>query len=637
MGATIPQQVPLLHSIESPLDLRNLSVDDLKHLCGELREYLIYCASHNGGHFASGLGALELTVALHYVFATPEDRLVWDVGHQSYPHKALTARRKELLAIRRRGGLSGFPRRSESEYDAFGVAHAGTAISAALGMAIAADLDQSDRRVVAVVGDGALTAGMALEALNHAGALKRDLLVVINDNGMAISPNVGAISRHLSHLVDGWKSGSERRKRHRLRSLAATGRRDRASPPGSDAAISSKTLFHGFGFDYFGPVDGHDIQALIAQLQELRDKGGTRLLHVVTTKGKGYRFAEADPVAYHGVEPFDIRTGITTSRTAAKPPTYTSVFGKWLCDMAERDDRLVAVTPAMGEGSGLAEFSKRYPRRFFDAAIAEQHAVTLAAGLAAEGLHPVVAIYSTFLQRGYDSLIHDVAIQDLPVLFAVDRAGIVGPDGPTHAGSFDLTYLRCLPNVVIMAPASGLECRQMLTAGHWHSGPAVVRYPKANTSCPDIDQELDPLTIGRAEMRRRGRDIAILSFGGLLEPALAAADRLDATLVNMRFVKPLDQEILAQVADQHSVLVTLEDNVVAGGAGSGVNEWLASRQMLRPVLNLGLPDCFLDHGTRTGVLAQCGLDAAGIYDSIHRFRDKWLRTIANHSGRSMLR
>jgi 1-deoxy-D-xylulose-5-phosphate synthase len=626
MVATIQEKTRTIDSIESPSELRRLSLGELEQVCDELREFLIYCASQNGGHFASGLGALELTVALHYVFSTPEDRLVWDVGHQTYPHKALTGRREGLLTVRRRGGPSGFPRRSESPYDTFGVAHAGTAISAALGMAIAAELDHSDRRVVAVVGDGALTAGMALEGLNHAGYLKRDLLVVVNDNGMSISPNVGAVSRYLRHAVDHWKRERSPKKASRLRPLILTGRRTWASQRGLRDESVLNTPFEEFGFEYSGPVDGHNVRELVARLTALRDQPGPRMLHVVTRKGKGYHLAEADPIAYHGVSPFDLNEGITPPAPNSAKPGYTAVFGKWLCDMGAYDKRLVAVTPAMREGSGLSGFARRYPQRFFDAAIAEQHAVTLAAGLSTENRHPVLAIYSTFLQRAYDSLIHDVAIQNLPVLLAIDRAGVVGPDGPTHAGSFDLTYLRCIPNLVVMAPADEQECRQMLTTGYRYPGPAAVRYPKGKGPGVDAGDGLGALPIGCAETRRRGSDTAILSFGSLLEPALEAAERLDATVINMRFVKPLDEQMLLQVAEEHRILITVEDNVVSGGAGSAVNERLASHQILRPTLNLGLLDRFLEHGTRDELLAECGLSADGIFEAIRCFCARWRKT-----------
>jgi 1-deoxy-D-xylulose-5-phosphate synthase len=600
----IAGKYPLLRTIGDPDDLRKLPEAKLGDLVGELRDFTIRSVAASGGHFAAGLGAVELTVALHYIFDTPNDRLVWDVGHQTYPHKALTARRDRLHSIRQRGGLSGFPRRSESRYDTFGVAHAGTAISAALGMTLAAD----DRRVVAVVGDGALTAGMALEALSHAGALGADMLVIINDNGMSISPNVGALSRHLRGL---------RSRPHRAK---PNGARETAESPASQAMEEPPTLFEQLGFAYFGPVDGHDLHALLGALRELRPQRGPRVLHVVTSKGQGYAPAEADPVRYHGVTPFDPELGLRPSRDkrGSTAPTYTEVFGDWLCDMAAADRRLMGITPAMREGSGLTRFAERYPKRYFDTAIAEQHAVTLAAGMACEGLKPVVAIYSTFLQRAYDQLIHDVAIQNLDVLFAIDRGGLVGADGPTHAGAFDLSYLRCIPNLVVMAPADENECRQMLYTGFTHEGPTAVRYPRTAAAGVRIRAEMQPLPIGRAELRRRGRDVAILAFGTLLGEALTAGEQLNATVVNMRFVKPLDRTMVRELAATHRLLVTLEDNVVAGGAGSAVTELLNADNRQVPVINLGLPDAFVEHGSRSELLSECGLDAPGILKAVEQ-------------------
>ncbi len=604
----ITGRYPLLDRIAAPGDLRKFPQTELGKVAEELRRFLIESVATSGGHFAAGLGALDLTVALHYVFDTPTDRLVWDVGHQTYPHKLLTGRRDRMHSIRQRGGLSGFPRRCESLYDVFGVAHAGTSISAALGMAIAATQAEEGRHVVAVVGDGALTAGMALEALSHAGALKADMLVIVNDNGMSISPNVGAVSQHLTSL------------RSRPRPMP-TGDTIQCKGASRQGTPEPATLFEQLGFRYFGPIDGHDLDGLVNALSELRPLRGPRVLHVATCKGKGYQRAEADPVRYHGVTPFDPAVGLRpSSGQKKKPPTYTEVFGDWLCDMAAADGRLMGITPAMREGSGLAEFARRFPKRYFDTAIAEQHAVTLGAGMACEGLKPVVAIYSTFLQRAYDQLIHDVALQDLDVLFAIDRGGLVGPDGPTHAGAFDLSYLRCIPNLVIMAPADENECRRMLYTGFTHEGPAAVRYPRATGTGVPIRTEMEALPVGRAEIRRRGRDVAILAFGTLLSDALTAGEQLDATVVNMRFVKPLDRALVRELAATHQLLVTLEDNAIAGGAGSAVTELLTAENCRVAVINLGLPDAFVEHGARAELLGDCGLDAAGILRSVERHR-----------------
>lgn len=611
---------PLLSQIESPADLRRLPASLLGSLADELRDFIIATVSQCGGHFAAGLGTVELAVALHYVFNTPEDRLVWDVGHQAYPHKVLTGRRDLLAGIRRRDGVSGFPKRNESPYDAFGVGHAGTSVSAALGMVMGARARGSQRSSVAIIGDGALTAGMAFEALDHAGEVGADLLVVLNDNRMSISPNVGALSNYLTRVLSGPLLGSVKEEGKRIlghvppiRELA---RRTEAHVKGM---VSPGTLFEEMGFNYFGPIDGHDLPTLVATLENLSERRGPRLLHVVTRKGKGYTPAEEDPVRYHGVGPFDPRVGLASGASKGSP-SYTAVFGSWLCDMAERDARLVGITPAMREGSGLVEFARRFPERYYDVGIAEQHSVTLAAGLACEGLKPVVAIYSTFLQRAYDQLIHDVAIQDLPVLFAIDRAGVVGPDGPTHAGSFDLSYLRCVPNLVVMAPSDEDECRQMLYTGFCHPGPAAVRYPRGRGPGAAIRPGMAALDIGRGEIRRRGRTTAILAFGSPLAAALEAGEELDATVVNMRFVKPLDEGIVLRLAASHDLLVTVEDNVVAGGAGSAVNECLAAHGQGAAVLNLGLPDRFLEHDTREGLLAECGLDRDGILAAIERRR-----------------
>jgi 1-deoxy-D-xylulose-5-phosphate synthase len=618
---------PLLTEITSPADLRKLEPSQLVPLAAELRRYLIQSVSRSGGHFASGLGAVELTVALHFVFDTPEDRIVWDVGHQTYPHKILTGRRDRLHTIRKKHGLSGFPRRVESPYDTFGVAHAGTSVSAALGMALAARQAGVERRVVAVIGDGALTAGMAFEALNHAGDLKPDLLVILNDNNMSISPNVGALSSYLtriltSRLLSSVKEGGKRLLNYMppIRELA------HRAEEHVKGMVSPGTLFEELGFNYFGPIDGHDLNALVGTLSNLRERKGPVLLHVVTRKGKGYAPAEADPVVYHGVGPFDPEAGLTGGgKAGAKKgaPTYTEVFGDWLCDMAARDPRLVGITPAMREGSGLVAFSQRFPERYHDVGIAEQHAVTLAAGLACEGMKPVVAIYSTFLQRAYDQLIHDVALQNLPVLFAIDRAGVVGPDGATHAGSFDPAYLRCVPNMVVMAPADENECRHMLYTGFMHDGPAAVRYPRGRGPGVRVGAAMKALPLGKGELRRKGRAIAILSFGSELAAALEAGERLNASVYNMRFIKPLDEELILQAAAEHELLVTVEDGAVAGGAGGAVTESLARCQVMIPVINLGLPDVFLDHDTREGMLADCGLNAAGIVTAVeHHYRGR---------------
>jgi 1-deoxy-D-xylulose-5-phosphate synthase len=604
---------PLLDLIDAPPDLRKLPEARLTALAQELREFLIQTVARTGGHFSANLGTVELTIALHYVFDTPEDRLVWDVGHQTYPHKILTSRRARMGTLRRKGGVAGFPKRCESPYDTFGVGHSSTSISAALGMAIAAGQSVSARKVVAVIGDGAMTAGMAFEALNHAGHLKSDLLVVLNDNDMSISPNVGALSAHLTQILSSRFFSTVRESGKKVLSHV---------PPVLEAARRAEehvkglfapggTLFEELGFNYFGPVDGHDLPTLVQTLRNLRALNGPRLLHVVTCKGKGYPLAEDEPVGYHGVGAFDPAHGLKPAKPSGGP-TYTQVFGEWLCDMAGQDPRLIGITPAMREGSGLVEFAERFPDRYFDVGIAEQHAVTLAAGMACDGLKPVVAIYSTFLQRAYDQLIHDVALQKLSVLFAIDRAGLVGPDGPTHAGSFDLSFLRCIPHLVIMAPADENECRQMLYTGFQLNQPAAVRYPRGQGSGVALQREMRALTIGQAEIRRCGRNLALLAFGGMVAVAEAVAERLDATVVNMRFVKPLDETLIAQLAAEHRCLITLEENVIAGGAGSAVSEYLAARGIDTTVRHIGLPDRFIDQGERGELLAECGLDAAGI-------------------------
>lgn len=606
---------PLLEQIDNPEQLRTLTRTQLHQLADELRRFLLKTVSSTGGHLSSNLGVIELTIALHYAFNTPADRIVWDVGHQSYPHKILTGRRDQMGSIRQRHGLAGFPKRAESPYDSFGVGHSSTSISAALGMAIAAKLQDTDNHAVAVIGDGAMTAGMAFEALNHAGDLDANLLVILNDNEMSISPNVGGLSNYLakvlsSRLYTNVKEGGKRA----LRNMPAVRELARRTEEHVKGMMVPGTLFEELGFNYIGPVDGHDLDTLVATLKNLRAMKGPQLLHIVTQKGKGYAPAEEDPCIYHGVTPFNPVTG--ERHSSAKTTTFTDIFSQWLCDMASEDKRLVGITPAMCEGSGLNDFLRRYPERYFDVGIAEQHAVTLAAGMACDGLKPVVAIYSSFLQRAYDQLIHDVALQDLPVLFAIDRGGLVGPDGPTHAGSFDLSFLRCIPNMIVMTPADESECRRMLTTGFLHHGPSAVRYPRGAGTGVQPDAELKPLTIGQGELRRQGKNVAILAFGTLLSVALEAAEQLNASVANMRFVKPLDETLILELAASHSTLITIEDNVVMGGAGSAVNELLARHDATNRVINLGLPDCFVDHGTRAQLLAECGLDATGIIAAV---------------------
>ena len=611
---------PLLYAIESPADLRRMSFGELPALAAELREFLIQSVSTRGGHFAAGLGTVELTIALHYVFNTPHDRLVWDVGHQAYPHKVLTGRRDRLHTIKQDGGLAPFPARQESEYDTFGVGHSSTSISAALGMAVAAARTGSDRRVVAVIGDGAMTAGMAFEALNHAGSLPADLLVILNDNDMSISENVGALSNHFARVLSGRVYAHLREGGKKvLRQMPTVWELARRSEEHLKGMVLPGTLFEEMGFNYIGPMDGHDVKALVLTLRNIRKLRGPQFLHVVTRKGKGYAPAEADPIKWHGPGPFDPASG-TIFKEKSSGPTYSQVFGQWLCDIAERDPRIIGITPAMREGSGLVEFSKRFPDRYFDVAIAEQHAVTFAAGLAAEGLKPVVAIYSTFLQRAYDQLIHDVALQGLPVVFALDRAGLVGSDGATHQGSYDLSYLRCIPNMVIMAPADENECRQMLYTASALEGPAMVRYPRGCGPGVAVASELTALGLGKAQLRREGKSgLAMLAFGALVAPAQSIAERLDATFVNMRFVKPLDEDLIVALAARHRALVTIEENVTQGGAGSAVGEVLASEGLQLPLLQLGIPDRFIEHGSREGCLAAAGLDAASLSASVERW------------------
>ena len=604
---------PLLSRIDSPQDLRALAAGELGAVCAELRDYLIHTVATRGGHFAAGLGTVELAVALHHVFDTPEDRLVWDVGHQAYPHKVLTGRRDRLGTIKQKDGLAPFPTRAESPYDTFGVGHSSTSISAALGMAVAAQQQGSARRVVAVIGDGAMTAGQAFEALNNAGALKADLLVVLNDNDMSISENVGALSNYLARILSSRKYAALRETgKKALRRMPNAWELARRSEAYMKGMVLPGGLFEELGFNYIGPIDGHDIGALVTTLRNQRLLKGPQFLHVVTRKGKGYAPAEADPITWHGPGAFDPASG-TIFKEKSAGPTFSQVFGDWLCDMAAQDPKIVAITPAMREGSGLVEFSRRFPERYFDVAIAEQHAVTFAAGLACEGLKPVVAIYSTFLQRAYDQLVHDVAVQNLPVVFAIDRAGLVGSDGATHQGAYDISFLRCIPNMVLMAPADEDECRQMLYTGTTLTGPSAVRYPRGvGDGTPPVAQ-MSALPVGRGVIRREGGSgLALLVFGTLLSPALKLAERLDATVVNMRFIKPLDLDLLLAIAARHSALVTLEENAVAGGAGAAIAEALAAAGVMIPLQLIGIPDAFIEHGSRNDCLVAAGLDPVGL-------------------------
>ena len=618
--STPPAIHPLLDAIDTPADLRRLPVTKLAELAQELRQFLIQSVSTRGGHFAAGLGTVELTIALHYVYNTPYDRLVWDVGHQAYPHKVLTGRRERLHTIKQHRGLAPFPTRAESEYDTFGVGHSSTSISAALGMAVAAAQRGEDRRAVAIIGDGALTAGMAFEALNHAGSSPTDLLIVLNDNDMSISENVGALSNYLARALSGSMYSHLRESGKKvLRQMPTVWELARRSEEHIKGMVLPGTLFEEMGFNYIGPIDGHDVKALVTTLRNLKKLHGPQFLHVVTRKGKGYAPAEADPIKWHGPGPFDPASGLIFKEASAGP-TYSQIFGKWLCDMAESDPKIIGITPAMREGSGLVEFSKRFPERYYDVAIAEQHAVTFAAGLAAEGLKPVVAIYSTFLQRAYDQLIHDVALQNLPVIFALDRAGLVGSDGATHQGSYDLSFLRCIPNMVVMAPADENECRQMLYTATTLSSPSAVRYPRGTGCGAAIAADMTAMPVGRAQLRRDGRSgLAIMVFGTLAESARKIAERLDATLVNMRFVKPLDEDMVAAIAARHRAIVTIEENAVMGGAGSAVNEVLAASGIALPMLNLGIPDRFIEHGSRDSCLAAAGLDLAGLTASVEHW------------------
>ncbi|KWX34454.1 1-deoxy-D-xylulose-5-phosphate synthase [Pseudomonas aeruginosa] len=611
---------PLLDRASSPAELRRLGEADLETLADELRQYLLYTVGQTGGHFGAGLGVVELTIALHYVFDTPDDRLVWDVGHQAYPHKILTERRELMGTLRQKNGLAAFPRRAESEYDTFGVGHSSTSISAALGMAIAARLQGKERKSVAVIGDGALTAGMAFEALNHASEVDADMLVILNDNDMSISHNVGGLSNYLAKILSSRTYSSMREGSKKVLSrLPGAWEIARRTEEYAKGMLVPGTLFEELGWNYIGPIDSHDLPTLVATLRNMRDMKGPQFLHVVTKKGKGFAPAELDPIGYHAITKLEA-PGSAPKKTGG--PKYSSVFGQWLCDMAAQDARLLGITPAMKEGSDLVAFSERYPERYFDVAIAEQHAVTLAAGMACEGMKPVVAIYSTFLQRAYDQLIHDVAVQHLDVLFAIDRAGLVGEDGPTHAGSFDISYLRCIPGMLVMTPSDEDELRKLLTTGYLFDGPAAVRYPRGSGPNHPIDPDLQPVEIGKGVVRRRGGRVALLVFGVQLAEAMKVAESLDATVVDMRFVKPLDEALVRELAGSHELLVTIEENAVMGGAGSAVGEFLASEGLEVPLLQLGLPDYYVEHAKPSEMLAECGLDAAGIEKAVRQRLDR---------------
>ncbi|MFZ2540314.1 MAG: 1-deoxy-D-xylulose-5-phosphate synthase [Gallionella sp.] len=614
----------LLDTVNSPDELRNLDREQLPQLARELREFLVESVSKTGGHLSSNLGTVELAIALHYVYDTPDDRLVWDVGHQTYVHKILTGRRQAMSKLRMAGGIAGFPKREESPYDTFGTGHSSTSISAALGMAVAAQLQATERRVVAIIGDGALSGGMAFEALNNAGAMDANLLVILNDNDMSISRPVGALNNYLAKLMSGRFYSAVRRGGEKiLKVMPPVLEFAKRAEEHVKGMVVPGTLFEEFGFNYIGPIDGHDTDVLLDTLSNIRKLTGPQFLHIVTQKGKGYALAEEDCLLYHGVSKFDRTSGIIPKSTPVNADglsprlTYTQVFGQWLCDMAGQDERLVGITPAMCEGSGLAEFAQSYPERYFDVGIAEQHALTFAAGLACDGYKPVVAIYSTFLQRAYDQLIHDIAIQNLPVMLAIDRGGLVGADGATHAGSFDLSYLRCIPNMTVMAPADENECRQMLYTAYQLNTPTAVRYPRGTGPGVALNQEMCALPIGKGEVRRVGKRVTILSFGSMLAPALAAAERLDATVANMRFVKPLDAELVMRLARGHELLVTVEENTVQGGAGSAVAECLQQHGIAIPLLQLGLPDSFIEQGEHAQMLADCGLNADGLVASIN--------------------
>lgn len=605
-----------LEQISSPADLRGLTSAQLSELAQELRAYVLQSVAQTGGHLSSNLGTIELTIALHYIFNTPYDRLVWDVGHQTYAHKILTGRRERMATLRQYGGISGFPRRDESEYDTFVAGHSSTSVSAALGMALAARQKGENRRTVAIIGDGAMSAGMAFEGLNNAGVSDANLLVILNDNEMSISPPVGALNRHLAKLIDFYNTAKDTAKTvlSQMPALFEIAKRLEGHAKG---VLVPGTLFEELGFNYVGPIDGHDLESLVSALERLREAHGPQFLHVITRKGNGYKLAEADPIAYHGPGKFDPAVGL--QKNLSSPKTFTQVFGDWVCDMAERDTRLVAITPAMREGSGLVEFERRFPERYYDVGIAEQHAVTFAAGLACEGLKPVVAVYSTFLQRAYDQVVHDVALQNLPVVFAVDRAGIVGADGATHMGAFDIAFLRCIPNMGILTPADENECRRLLCTAYAVNGPVAVRYPRGCGVGVEVEESLEPLPYGKGEVRQQGERVAVLAFGPLVYTALQATKDLGATVVNMRSVKPLDETLLKQIAQSHQMLVTLEEGCVVGGAGSAVLETLQRLGLVRPVLQLGLPDRFIEHGNTETLKSHYGLDAQGIEAAIRRF------------------
>lgn len=606
---------PLLDRIDTPKQLRYLSEAELAVLADELREFLLYTVGQTGGHFGAGLGVIELTIALHYVYDTPDDHLIWDVGHQAYPHKILTGRREQMATLRQKDGLAAFPRRAESEYDSFGVGHSSTSISAALGMAIAARLQNNHKKSVAIIGDGALTAGMAFEALNHAAVVDADMLVVLNDNDMSISDNIGGLSNHLAKILSSQAYRHVRDNSKKLLShLPGAWTIARLTEEYAKGILAPTTLFEALGWNYIGPIDGHDLPTLVATLRNMRSLSGPQFLHVVTKKGKGFAPAEESPTAYHAISKVESLDAPPKKQVA---PKYSNIFGQWLCDMAAQDEQLVGITPAMKEGSDLVAFSEQYPKRYFDVAIAEQHAVTLAAGMACDGLKPVVAIYSTFLQRAYDQLIHDVAIQNLDVLFALDRAGLVGEDGPTHAGSFDLTYLRCIPSMIIMTPSDENELRKLLTTGYLYNGPAAVRYPRGTGPNVTVENDLLPVAIGKAVVRRQGEKVALLVFGVQLAEAMKVAEKLNYTVVDMRFVKPLDEALVLEMANTHELLVTIEENSVMGGAGSAVSELLLKENCLKSILQLGLPDIYIEHASPVSMLAECGLDAIGIETAIN--------------------
>ncbi len=610
-------EYPLLDSVHMPEQLRHLSRKQLPDLAKELREFLVESVSQTGGHLSSNLGVVELTIALHYVFNTPDDRLVWDVGHQTYPHKILTGRRNAMSELRKSGGIAGFPRRNESVFDTFGTGHSSTSISAALGMAVAAQKHGSDRRAVAIIGDGAMTAGMAFEALNNAGAMDANLLVILNDNDMSISPNVGALQNYLAKLLSGKLYTNVRKSGEKVLGVM---------PPVLEFAkraeehvkgmVTPSTLFEEFGFNYIGPIDGHDLDTLIVTLNNIKKLKGPQFLHIITEKGRGYAPAENEPGKFHGVGKFNPEDGRAINSSNKK--TYTQVFSDWLVDMAETNECLIGITPAMCDGSGMNEFAENYPNRFYDVGIAEQHALTFAAGMACDGLKPVVAIYSTFLQRAYDQLIHDIALQNLPVMFAIDRAGLVGADGPTHAGSFDLSFLRCIPNLIVMTPSDEQECRQMLTTAFYHNGPSAVRYPRGGGPGATVQKDPSTLAIGKGEIRRQGKKIGILAFGSMLTPALEVGERLNASVANMRFVKPLDMDLVRDLAKSHDVIITIEENSIMGGAGAAVMEAMQALDLETPILCLGLPDNFIEHGVHETMLANCGLDVEGIITAIEK-------------------